>query len=113
MSSESERHCPVCGVPNSCGIAGERGSCWCFATHVNAELLELLAERSIEGRCLCTQCASGRVPSPCVDDCRLDATGTACGGCRRTMDEIAAWSTMTPAERAGVLLRLAGPAPQG
>jgi len=34
------------------------------------------------------------VPSPCVNVCSMhDATGW-CEGCKRTLDEIAAWSTM-------------------
>ncbi len=110
MKFDPERHCPVCGVPNSCEIAEGRGNCWCLATRVNEELLELLAEHGIEDRCLCANCASGHVPSPCVDACRLDATGEYCIGCRRTIAEIGAWSTMTPMQRAEVRLRLNGQA---
>lgn len=37
------------------------------------------------------------VPSPCVNVCRMhDATGW-CEGCKRTLDEIAAWSTLDDA----------------
>lgn len=110
MKFDPERHCPVCGMPNSCEIAEGRGTCWCFETRVDENLVELLAAHGIEERCLCANCAAGRVPSPCVDDCRLDATGETCSGCRRTMDEISAWSTMTPVQHAAVLLRLNGPA---
>lgn len=36
--------------------------------------------------------------TPCVGVCMLDADGY-CAGCRRTGEEIAAWVSMTPAER--------------
>jgi len=42
---------------------------------------------------------SGHMDSPCVSICAIsDKTGL-CEGCYRTIDEIAAWSRMTPAER--------------
>jgi len=34
------------------------------------------------------------VPSPCVSVCRMDAATGLCEGCLRTLDEIAAWSTL-------------------
>ncbi|NKI94947.1 DUF1289 domain-containing protein [Rhizobacter sp. SG703] len=34
------------------------------------------------------------VPSPCVNVCRMDAASGLCSGCWRTIDEIAAWSTL-------------------
>jgi len=34
------------------------------------------------------------VPSPCINVCRMDAASGLCIGCRRTIDEIAAWSRM-------------------
>lgn len=41
------------------------------------------------------------VPSPCVNVCRMDAASGWCQGCLRTLDEIAAWSTLAdPAKRA-------------
>ncbi len=36
--------------------------------------------------------------SPCIGVCRVGADGM-CTGCRRTLAEIARWSTMTDAER--------------
>ena len=47
--------------------------------------------------------APGRpVPSPCIAVCRIeDATGL-CAGCARTLDEIAAWGTMSDEERRAV-----------
>ncbi|HEX7130759.1 MAG TPA: DUF1289 domain-containing protein [Rhodanobacteraceae bacterium] len=37
-------------------------------------------------------------PTPCIGVCRLDPQGF-CIGCRRTLDEIARWGTMSDAER--------------
>jgi predicted Fe-S protein YdhL (DUF1289 family) len=34
------------------------------------------------------------VPSPCVQICRIDEHLGVCHGCRRTLDEIAAWSSL-------------------
>lgn len=42
--------------------------------------------------------------SPCVEVCELD--GETCVACGRTIEEIAAWGTMTDAERQDVLDRL-------
>lgn len=38
--------------------------------------------------------AAGPVPSPCINVCTMDAASGLCRGCRRTIDEIAAWSTL-------------------
>jgi predicted Fe-S protein YdhL (DUF1289 family) len=34
------------------------------------------------------------VASPCISVCRMNAQNGLCEGCLRTLDEIAAWSTM-------------------
>ncbi len=39
--------------------------------------------------------------SPCIDICRMDGEGL-CEGCRRTIEEIGAWSQMTAGARLGV-----------
>ena len=39
--------------------------------------------------------APAGAPSPCVNVCRIDETTGLCLGCRRTIEEIAAWSTMS------------------
>jgi predicted Fe-S protein YdhL (DUF1289 family) len=43
-----------------------------------------------------------RVPSPCIGVCRIDAATGLCAGCLRTLDEIAAWSTLDDASRRAV-----------
>jgi predicted Fe-S protein YdhL (DUF1289 family) len=42
------------------------------------------------------------IVSPCTGVCAIDA-GDLCRGCGRSLDEIAAWGTMTPAERDAVM----------
>ena len=39
------------------------------------------------------------VASPCTGVCRIDAQVGWCEGCRRTLDEIAVWSTLDEAAR--------------
>ena len=46
------------------------------------------------------------VASPCVNVCRMDATGGYCEGCRRSLDEIASWPEYTAAEKRAVLALL-------
>lgn len=47
------------------------------------------------------------VGSPCVNVCRLDAGTGWCVGCRRNLDEIAAWSRLDEAARRAVWQQLA------
>jgi predicted Fe-S protein YdhL (DUF1289 family) len=42
------------------------------------------------------------VPSPCINVCRMDDATGLCVGCTRTIDEIAAWSTMSDDEKRAV-----------
>jgi uncharacterized protein len=42
------------------------------------------------------------VPSPCISVCRLDEATGLCIGCLRTLDEIAAWSTLDDAGKRAV-----------
>ena len=37
--------------------------------------------------------SAGEVPSPCNSVCRMDAAGTYCVGCFRTLEEIAGWAS--------------------
>jgi predicted Fe-S protein YdhL (DUF1289 family) len=46
------------------------------------------------------------IESPCVNICTLDARTKTCLGCGRTIDEIARWSTMIPADRSRVMSEL-------
>lgn len=45
--------------------------------------------------------------SPCTKVCTLDPTGRICIGCRRTVDEIAAWGSLSDVQRARIMAELA------
>ena len=51
--------------------------------------------------------ASDIVPSPCISVCRMDMDTGFCEGCRRTLDEIAAWGRMGDDEKRGVWAEIA------
>ena len=44
--------------------------------------------------------------SPCIAVCRLDPASQVCVGCGRTIAEIAAWPSLSDAERQAILRRL-------
>ncbi|GGE77118.1 DUF1289 domain-containing protein [Stappia taiwanensis] len=46
------------------------------------------------------------IQSPCVDICQIDAASGLCIGCRRTLDEIAAWGGLSDSERARIMAEL-------
>ena len=46
------------------------------------------------------------IESPCILVCSIDRTTGYCFGCGRTRDEIAAWLTMSPAQRRAVTVEL-------
>jgi len=48
------------------------------------------------------------IESPCVKVCVIHPRVGLCTGCLRTLDAIADWSTMTPAERRAVIEALPG-----
>ncbi len=49
---------------------------------------------------------AGAVASPCINVCRMDPATGWCVGCRRTLDEIAAWGAMGDEARRAVLRQL-------
>jgi hypothetical protein len=52
------------------------------------------------------------VESPCVQVCVIHPETRLCTGCLRTIDEITAWSKMSPEARRGVMAALPERAPQ-
>ncbi|HZP74944.1 MAG TPA: DUF1289 domain-containing protein [Pseudolabrys sp.] len=46
------------------------------------------------------------IETPCTNVCTLDPRTGLCIGCARNVDEIARWSTMSPAERARIMAEL-------
>ena len=69
-----------------------------------AEAMATMAERAAEVAALP---AGAGVPSPCVNVCRIDPDTGLCTGCRRTLDEIAAWSRLDDAGKRVVWSQLA------
>lgn len=53
------------------------------------------------------------LPSPCVQVCTVDPDGRYCLGCLRTLDEIAAWGSLSAARKRAVLDDLEQRAEQG
>jgi len=51
------------------------------------------------------------VDSPCVQICVIHPTERICTGCYRTIDEITAWSKMTPETRRDIMAELPSRAP--
>jgi predicted Fe-S protein YdhL (DUF1289 family) len=49
---------------------------------------------------------TGPAESPCIDICVMDPETGLCEGCARTLDEIAEWSSYTPAERRRIIAEL-------
>jgi predicted Fe-S protein YdhL (DUF1289 family) len=48
------------------------------------------------------------IESPCIKICVIQPASRTCTGCLRTIDEIGAWSRMTPEERRTVMAELEG-----
>jgi len=46
------------------------------------------------------------IASPCIKLCRIDRQTEMCEGCYRTLAEIAAWSRLSPDERAAIMAAL-------
>jgi len=44
--------------------------------------------------------------SPCLKICVMDPVRGLCRGCGRTLDEIAAWASLAPAERTAIMALL-------
>jgi len=52
------------------------------------------------------------IDSPCVKICVIHPQARLCVGCLRSIDEIAAWSRMSPEGRRAVMAELSARAPQ-
>jgi predicted Fe-S protein YdhL (DUF1289 family) len=48
------------------------------------------------------------IDSPCIKVCVVHPETRLCIGCNRSIDEIARWSAMAPAERAAIMAELPG-----
>ena len=58
---------------------------------------QLMADRALAVRVM-----AGNVPSPCISVCRMDAAGTLCEGCLRTLEEIRHWSASSDFEKKAI-----------
>jgi prolyl-tRNA editing enzyme YbaK/EbsC (Cys-tRNA(Pro) deacylase)/predicted Fe-S protein YdhL (DUF1289 family) len=57
----------------------------------------------LRARAACVQAAPASAPpSPCISVCRMDEVSGLCVGCLRSLDEIAAWSSLSPPVRRGI-----------
>lgn len=50
--------------------------------------------------------AAGPIATPCTNVCQIDRASRLCIGCLRTMDEIGAWTRMSPDDRRRVMAEL-------
>jgi hypothetical protein len=46
------------------------------------------------------------VDTPCIKVCAIDAVTGLCAGCHRSLSEIAAWATLSDAERRRIMREL-------
>jgi prolyl-tRNA editing enzyme YbaK/EbsC (Cys-tRNA(Pro) deacylase)/predicted Fe-S protein YdhL (DUF1289 family) len=79
---------------------------WAAAGHPNAvfrlqpqDLVALTGQAPVADVVVAVAQSPARPASPCVNICRMDARTGWCEGCRRTIDEIAAWSSLDAAAR--------------
>jgi len=55
-SIENTKNCPLCQQDNSCRAAQRQNDCWCRSLIIPQGLLDELAEKDIDVRCICKQC---------------------------------------------------------
>lgn len=46
------------------------------------------------------------IATPCVNICKIDSTERLCTGCFRTLAEVGAWTSLSPAQREAVMAAL-------
>lgn len=62
----------------------------------------MVAAQLMADRALAVRVMAGNVPSPCISVCRMDAAGTLCEGCLRTLEEIRHWSASSDFEKKAI-----------
>ncbi len=50
--------CPVCGKPNTCGMAQGKNECWCFDVKIDDAALARIPKAAKNRACLCPRCAA-------------------------------------------------------
>jgi len=63
--------------------------------------MEWLARQAVRA-----QAKAHGLPSPCISVCRMETATGLCKGCLRTLDEIAAWSTLDDDGKRAVWARI-------
>ena len=56
--------CPLCGGPNSCGLAAGDTTCWCFTATIPDAALERVPDAARDRRCICAACAGQTAARP-------------------------------------------------
>ncbi|MEL7047525.1 MAG: DUF1289 domain-containing protein, partial [Pseudomonadota bacterium] len=54
-----------------------------------------------------------QIETPCIGTCKIDQATRLCLGCFRSIDEITAWTALSPSERANIMTALPGRQNQG
>ena len=62
--------------------------------------------KSLAHRARAAIATAENLPSPCVSVCQMNALDGMCGGCRRTLAEIAGWGGMDDAQKRAVWAKL-------
>jgi len=55
---------------------------------------------------VCAQATAQNLPSPCISVCTMNLSDGLCRGCLRTLEEIAAWSTLNDEDKRTVWARI-------
>lgn len=63
--------------------------------------MEWLARQAVRA-----QAKARDLPSPCISVCTMEPASGLCRGCLRTLDEIAAWSTLGDAGKRAIWARI-------
>ena len=50
--------CPVCGEPNTCGMAQGNTECWCTAVKIPQAALDRIPSEAKNVACICARCAA-------------------------------------------------------
>ncbi|MDP3501668.1 MAG: cysteine-rich CWC family protein [Myxococcales bacterium] len=56
MTTPNPKTCPLCGEPNSCGMAAGEQACWCFAVTMDPDALARIPEAAKGKACVCQRC---------------------------------------------------------
>ncbi|MEO8359345.1 MAG: cysteine-rich CWC family protein [Vicinamibacteria bacterium] len=55
--------CPLCDLPNACGMAAGSTSCWCSEVTIAPSALQSLPEEAKDRFCVCRRCGVADSPT--------------------------------------------------